>query len=359
MKICIAGICGFVGNGLARWWKAASSQVVIFGIDNLLRPGSEVNRPQLRSLGIDVFHGDVRMPSDLEGLPAAEWVIDAAANPSVLAGIDGASSSRQLIEHNLGGSLNLLEYAKRHRAGFILLSSSRVYSIPALAELPLKVSGGAFGLDLERVLPAGLSVAGIAETFPVAPPVSLYGSTKLAAEIMALEYGHTFGFPVWVNRCGVLAAAGQFGTAGQGVISYWMRAHAARQPLRYIGFGGKGYQVRDVFHPDDLAALLWKQMHDNQTGGERLFNAGGGVKNAISLAGLTSICDEFFGPYRPEPDSAERPFDLPWIVMDSRKAKQRFGWEPGRGLGSILEEIAGHIRSHPEWLEVSGGLSVS
>ena len=70
---------------------------------------------------------------------------------------------------------------------------------------------------------------------------------------MALEYGLSFGFPVWINRCGVLAGAGQFGTAEQGIFSYWLHAHASRLPLRYIGFGGHGYQVRDAFHPADLA----------------------------------------------------------------------------------------------------------
>src|SRR5262249_39149322 len=125
MKIFLAGICGFVGNALARWFKAASDEVSVFGIDSLTRPGSEINRPLLCSMGIQVYHADARLPSDLESLPAPNWVIDAAANPSVLAGVDGRSSSRQLIEHNLQGTLNLLEYAKKHRAGFILLSTSR------------------------------------------------------------------------------------------------------------------------------------------------------------------------------------------------------------------------------------------
>jgi CDP-paratose 2-epimerase len=355
VKISIAGICGFVGSSLARWFRAAGEGVSVFGLDNLARPGSEINRPLLRSMGIEVFHGDVRVASDLEGLPGADWMIDAAANPSVLAGVDGRSSSRQLAGHNLEGTLNLLEYAKGFGAGFVLLSSSRVYSIPALAQLPMKVAGNAFRLDTRQTLPAGISAEGIAETFSVAPPVSLYGSTKLAAEILALEYGFAFQFPVWVNRCGVLAGAGQFGTADQGVVSYWMHAHAARRPLRYLGFGGCGYQVRDVFHPDDLAGLLWRQMHDNQTGGERLFNVGGGIGNSLSLAELTYICDGYFGPHTPLADGRERLFDLPWIVMDSRRAGERFGWTPERKLSSILEEIAMHAREHPEWPGLSEG----
>jgi CDP-paratose 2-epimerase len=355
VKISVAGICGFVGSSLARWFRAAGEGVSVFGVDNLARPGSEVNRPLLRSMGIEVFHGDVRAPADLESLPAADWVIDAAANPSVLAGVDGRSSSRQLVGHNLEGTVNLLEYAKRFGAGFVLLSSSRVYSIPTLAGLPIKTAGNAFRLDTNEILPAGISTEGIAETFSVAPPVSLYGSTKLASEMLALEYGFTFQFPVWVNRCGVLAGAGQFGTADQGIFSYWMHAHAARRPLRYLGFGGCGYQVRDAFHPDDLARLLWRQMHTNQTRGERLFNLGGGIGNAMSLAKLTEICDGHFGPHAPQADGRERPFDLPWIVMDSGKARERFGWTPERQLTSILDEIAAHARAHPEWLALSEG----
>jgi CDP-paratose 2-epimerase len=359
MKLFITGICGFVGSSLARWFQAAGSQVTVFGMDSLVRPGSGINRTELISRGIEVYHGDVRTLADLENLPEADWVIDAAANPSVLAGVDGRSSSRQLVEHNLQGTLHLLEHAKRQGAGFILLSTSRVYSIPVLRQLPMKIDGRTFRLDTGATLPAGLSAQGIAENFSIAPPVSLYGSTKLASEIMALEYGYTFQFPVWVNRCGVLAGAGQFGTAEQGIFSYWMHAHAARRPLRYIGFGGVGLQVRDAFHPDDLAKLLWKQMHYNQAGGERLFNAGGGTENAMSLAELTAICDEYFGPHAPQPDNRERPFDLPWIVMDSLKAAEQFGWKPERSLTSILEEIAGHVRRHPEWLDISRGEAVS
>ncbi len=355
MRILIAGICGFVGASLARRFQAAMEGALIFGIDNLSRPGSEANRGALAAGGIQVFHGDVRMPSDLESLPAMDWIVDAAANPSVLAGVDGKSSSRQLTEHNLNGTLNLLELARRHGSGFILLSSSRVYSIPALSALPLRTEGLAFALDAGKLLPTGVTADGIAEEFSVAPPVSLYGAAKLASEVMALEYGYAFDFPVWINRCGVLAGGGQFGLIAQGVFSYWMHAHLARRPLRYIGFGGRGLQVRDAFHPHDLAGLLQLQMRDDTAKGERLFNAGGGAANSMSLAQLTAECDARFGAHAPTPDSTERPFDLPWIVMDSARARQRFGWKIERPLASILDEIAGHARAHPEWLDLCEG----
>ena len=85
----------------------------ITGLDNLSRPGSDLNRTPLQKLGIDVCHGDIRLASDLEMLGQVDWVIDAAANPNVKAGVDGRASSRQLIEHNLLGTLTSLNSGVR------------------------------------------------------------------------------------------------------------------------------------------------------------------------------------------------------------------------------------------------------
>jgi CDP-paratose 2-epimerase len=355
MKLLITGICGFVGSRLAAALPQRVLDVEIAGIDNLLRPGSEINRTELRSNGVRLIHGDLRCRSDVESLPACDWVIDAAANPSVLAGVDGRSSPRQLTEHNLAGTLNLLEYCRERKAGLILLSSSRVYSVKDLAALPVRQESNTFVLETDAPLPSGVSHRGVTERFPTSPPVSLYGATKLSSEIMALEYGLTFDFPVWVNRCGVLAGAGQFGTAEQGIFSYWLHAHAARLPLRYIGFGGCGYQVRDAFHPEDLAGLIALQLQRTPPA-DPVYNAGGGLENSMSLAQLTAWCDERFGPHQPEPDLRPRPFDIPWLIMDYRRAQSDFDWRPERSLGSILDEIAGHVRNNPGWLQRSGAI---
>jgi CDP-paratose 2-epimerase len=127
-------VCGFVGSALAEAFLELLEGISIFGVDNLQRPGSEMNRGLLRSLGVQVIHGDIRAASDLESLPPADWVIDAAANPSVLAGVRGNGSSRQLFEQNLASLVNVLEYSKKHKAGLLLLSSSRVYSIPRVSK---------------------------------------------------------------------------------------------------------------------------------------------------------------------------------------------------------------------------------
>jgi CDP-paratose 2-epimerase len=354
MKILITGACGFVGSSLAEWLLARREGLSIVGIDNLMRAGSEANRVRLRRLGVQFVHADQRAASDLEALPSADWVIDAAANPSVLAGTGTGAGSRQLFEHNLAGLVNVLEYAKRHQAGVVLLSSSRVYSIPALCALPMKICADAFALDDSAVLPEGVSAQGIRREFSTVPPVSLYGSTKLASETVALEYGEAFGFPVWVNRCGVLAGAGQFGTPDQGIFSFWIHAHRGRRPLRFIGFDGTGKQVRDAFHPSDLGALIDAQIHSERRGGQRIYTAGGGPRNSMSLGQLHAWCNRRFGAHEAGSDPRPRPYDVPWLIMDSCEAQRDFDWQAQTPIEAILDEIARHAESHPEWLERSG-----
>ena len=222
MKILITGIAGFVGSTIAKELLTQGSELTIYGLDNFIRPGSEHNRLELKGRGITIFHGDIRNRSDLESLPAVDWVIDAAANPSVLAGVDGKTSSLQLIEHNLGGTIQLLEFCKRHSAGFILLSTSRVYSIPGISSVKVESIEKAFRPVSNQSFSDGISEYGVSETYSTTAPVSLYGASKVASEVLALEYGHTFDFPVWINRCGVLAGAGQFGRPDQGIFSFWL-----------------------------------------------------------------------------------------------------------------------------------------
>lgn len=356
MRILITGICGFVGNALAHALLESGEGLEIVGIDNFVRPGSELNREPLRKRGVRLIHGDVRAASDVDQLPAIDWIIDAAANPSVLAGVDGLTSSRQLVEHNLYGTVNLLELAKLHRAGCILLSTSRVYSVAALSALAVEEADDAFLPRTDGSQAAGVSEHGIAESFSTSPPLSLYGSTKLSSELLALEYGEAFDFPVWIDRCGVLAGAGQFGRADQGIFAYWVNAYLQRRPLTYIGFGGRGLQTRDALHPRDLVPLLRKQMANSGSSQPRVVNVGGGATNARSLAQLSAWCAEQFGEHTVGADLSPRPFDLPWLVMDSRLASTTWDWRPTISIEEIWGEIAVHAREHPEWLDISAPL---
>ncbi len=350
MRVLVSGVCGFVGSELALGLRKAGHEVC--GFDNFSRPGSELNQSRIEEAGVEFWRGDVRNESDLARARGVDWVIDAAANPSVLAGVDGKTGSKELLEHNLWGTVNLLELCKREQAGMILLSTSRVYSIDALCALPVAAEDGAFVL---RESSASAGPAGITEEFSTAAPISLYGASKLASEQLALEYGAAFGFPVWVDRCGVMAGAGQFGKADQGIFSYWIHSWAQNAPLKYIGFGGTGHQVRDCLHPEDLLELILKQMAAGDRRGRRIVNVSGGVDSAMSLRQLSDWCAREFGPREVAVDLSPRPFDLPWVVLDAASAAADWDWRPRKTVQQICLEIAQHAREHPEWLEVSRG----
>ncbi len=374
MRILITGICGFAGSVLARTLLEHQAGLQLTGIDNLSRKGSETNLEPLRQTGIPVHIGDICDPAVLATLSPADYIIDCAANPSVLAGVDGQSSSLSVIQQNLYGTVNLLELCKAWNAGFILLSTSRVYSIPPLAALPLREADSRFvpvfqpqdsqtisGNAAPSTPIPGFSANGVSEVFSTAAPISLYGSSKLCSEALALEYGSAFGYPVWINRCGVLAGAGQFGKADQGIFSYWLHSWKSGRPLRYIGFGGIGKQVRDCLHPKDLAGIISQQLKSRPKGDDRIQNLSGGIGNSMSLRELSSWCRHRLGPSRSERDlsnqdfNESRPFDIPWLVLDSSKATSVWNWKPATSLNDVLEEIASHAESNPDWLDLVSG----
>jgi CDP-paratose 2-epimerase len=352
MKILITGICGFVGSTLAIELLNRTTGFELIGLDNLIRPGSELNRQGWKARSVRLFHGDVRNASDVDALPAVDWVIDAAANPSVLAGVQGQSTSRQVIEHNLVGTVNLLEFCKRISAGFLMLSTSRVYSLARLTALSIETRGNAFAPACHEYEGHGLTPEGVTEDFSTEPPLSLYGASKLASEVLVLEYGTAFDFPVYINRCGVLAGAGQFGKADQGIFSFWIHSYRRKRPLKYIGFGGTGHQVRDCLHPRDLAPLLLTQMSAPGRGGSAL-NVSGGANHAMSLAQLTDWCRGRFGSHEVQREPHGRLYDVPWLVLSSARAERLWGWQPATTLEGILDEIARHADSHPDWLDLS------
>jgi CDP-paratose 2-epimerase len=149
-----------------------------------------------------------------------------------------------------------------------------------------------------------------------------------------------------------MAGAGQFGNAEQGIFSYWLHAHAAKRPLKYLGFGGHGFQVRDALHPQDLARLVDFQLRSSLPG--KILNVSGGQSNSISLAQLTDWCDQRFGPHQPFADGSDRPYDIPWLILDSSEAFNTAAWKPQITLLQILEEIATHASAHPDWLSRCG-----
>lgn len=348
MKILITGICGFAGNALARSLLLTRENITIYGIDNLSRAGSETNLEPLRKLGCTIQVADLRSPHVLAEHCPVDWLIDAAANPSVLAGTNAQSTARDLLDINLTSTIPMLELCRKLGIPFTLLSTSRVYGIDALQRIPIEAHNGAFRPIAGQ--PDDFS-AGINETFSQDPPLSLYGTSKRCAELLALEYSHAFQFPVWINRCGVLAGAGQFGKADQGIFSYWIHRWARRLPLRYIGFGGKGLQVRDCLHPVDLTPLILRQ-YDAGMASEKphVLNVSGGMDSACSLQQLSVWCQSRLGPHDVDASPESRAYDLPWLVLDSSLAAKTWDWRPVISRETLFEEIAAHADATPNWL---------
>jgi len=168
---------------------------------------------------------------------------------------------------------------------------------------------------------------------------------------LILEYGECFDFPVWINRCGVLAGAGQFGKADQGIFSYWIHSFREKKPLQYFGFNGTGHQVRDALHPKDLVPLLSQQMMEPNWNAPKIVNLGGGNENCMSLKELSSWCQDRFGENEVVASNELRPMDAPWIVMDSTTAQNAWNWHVETKIEDILDEIAEHAEENATWLK--------
>src|SRR5512136_1292110 len=125
MRILITGGAGFIGSRLALFFQGELKSKVHV-LDNLRRRGSEINLISLKERGIHFTHGDIRQREDLMDLPGNfDLLIEASAEPSVLAGQDGSPS--YVIGTNLLGTVNCLEFARHRTGAFLFLSTSRVY----------------------------------------------------------------------------------------------------------------------------------------------------------------------------------------------------------------------------------------
>ena len=344
MKILITGGAGFVGSALAISLKANYPSYEILALDNLKRRGSELNLSRLKQAGVAFVHGDIRSKEDFDALPAVDKIIEASAEPSVLAGLDGTPD--YLINTNLFGTINCLNYALKHRADFIFLSTSRVYPIKTLETLNFEEAETRFVLADKQPV-KGASAQGIAEDFPLDGPRSLYGTTKLASELIIQEYNEFYGLKTVINRCGVITGPWQMGKVDQGVMVLWIAKHYFEQQLSYIGYGGTGKQTRDMLHIADLYRLIDWQLHNLEKINGEILNAGGGVQSSASLQELTKVCQQVTGKTIPIKQVTEnRTADIRLYVTDNRKVTRLTGWTPQIGIQQIVEDIH-------EWLKAN------
>jgi CDP-paratose 2-epimerase len=347
-NILITGGAGFVGSSLAILFKESFEGVAVSAFDNLHRRGSELIVPRLKAAGVGFHHGDVRCPEDLQSLPEFDLLIDCAAEPSVQAGTSG--SPPDVLNNNLTGTINCMEAARLRRAAFVFLSTSRVYPIPTLNSLPYVEDTTRYRWQPSPSVP-GYSEHGVAESFPLDGARSFYGASKLAAELILQEYVHNAGMKAIINRCGILAGPWQMGKVDQGVITLWVARHFFQKPLKFIGFGGQGKQVRDLLHVKDLFDLLVMQVKDPAKWDGRVYNVGGGLDVSLSLLELTALCETVTG-HRigiesvPETSSV----DLRIYLTDTRKVRKDFGWTPAYNAQGIVRDIYSWIDTNKDQL---------
>lgn len=335
--ILITGGAGFVGSNLAVSW-ARDTNARITCLDNLHRRGSELSLSRLNKEGVKFVHGDIRNPSDIDNIGSFDLLLDCSAEPSVHEGYH--SNPNYLIDTNLVGTINCLEAARRYQSDVIYLSTSRVYPIEKLRQLPLELSS-----DRLIVSPnangTGWSEAGISIDFSTSGARSIYGATKLCSELLIEEYRSMYGLRCIVNRCGVLCGPWQMGKVDQGFMSLWVSRHFFNETgLSYMGFEGKGHQVRDVLHIQDLYDLIRIQTTQFESLDTFIFNVGGGAKHSVSLKELTLLCQQISGhKIDITSDTNTRDADIPWYITDNSLVEKITGWHATRNVNQIVEDI--------------------
>lgn len=349
MKIVIAGGAGFVGSTLCIRLKNKYPQYEIVAFDNLKRRGSELNLKEFQNLNIEFVHGDIRNVEDLSALGQFDVLVEASAEPSVTAGLD--SDPTYVINNNLYGSINCFNACIKSKAKLIFLSTSRVYPIETIEKANYSEGETRFSFTNNQK-DQGISEQGISEKLSLEGARSFYGTTKLSSELFIQEYAAFYGLQAAITRFGVIAGPRQMGKTDQGVVTLWMAKHYWKQSLKYIGYGGKGKQVRDILHVDDLVDLIDLQIHNIEKFNGKIYNVGGGLENSASLQEMTAICEKITGNKIQIDEVAEtRTADLRIYVTDNSKIEAEIGWKPKKSVETIFKDIYLWLKENEEQLE--------
>jgi len=320
MKILITGGCGFVGSNLAIYFKENQIGTKIDTLDNLSRKGSLLNFQRLKKKKIKNFKVDISNNKKIKTLPKYDLIIDCCAEAAV-------EASKREIDRvfytNLIGTFNILKKCAEDKSKIIFLSSSRIYSIEKLKKL-----------KNNKTL--------INEKFDTLEAKSIYGYCKYSSEQLIKEFSFLYKLKYLINRFGVISGPWQFGRQDQGFVSLWVWKHLNRKKLSYIGFGGKGRQIRDVIHISDVCKLIALQIKQLNNIHNLVINVGGGRKNAISLKKLTKICQKVtMNKIKIFSKKTTSEYDIPYYVTDNSKVEKIYNWKPKKKFSQIVEDIYG------------------
>jgi CDP-paratose 2-epimerase len=326
MKVIITGVAGFIGGHAATHFLSEGHTVV--GVDNLSRRGNSENLQWLRkqsqdtagTLGRGTFQfvaGDIRSQIDMDRLFAAhadaQVVLHLAGQVAVTTSV---VNPRMDFEANALGTLNVLEGVRQYcpTATFLYSSTNKVYGGMEQITIIEKDGRYAYG-DLPDGMP---------ETTPL-DFHSPYGCSKGAGDQYVRDYARIYGLKTVVFRQSCIYGTRQFGIEDQGWVAWFTIATILGKNITLYG---DGKQVRDVLWVEDLVALYQRAIDRIDVAAGKVFNAGGGASNAMSLLELLGFLSELKGS-RVETAVADwRPGDQKVFIADISKVERELGWRP-------------------------------
>jgi CDP-paratose 2-epimerase len=339
----ITGSAGLIGSEASRWFHDRGFEIE--GVDNDLRAwffGPEASTGRTRrslesSLPRYRHHAiDIRDDSALGRLfqrhgHAIDLVVHTAAQPSH----DWAARNPHAdFAVNATGTLNLLECTRRHcpDAVFIFTSTNKVYGdLPN--RLPLIEQDTRWEIDADHPY-----FMGIDEHMPIDHAMhSLFGASKLAADVLVQEYGRYFGMKTTCFRAGCLTGPAHAGTELHGFLAYLTKCTMTGAPYRVFGYKGK--QVRDNIHSHDLVAAFWEVYRNPRIG--EVYNIGGSRHSNCSVLEAIDSTERICGrTLNWSYEEHNRIGDHIWYISDVRRFQSHYpAWTYRYSLEEILEEL--------------------
>lgn len=334
--VLVTGSSGLIGSAVVEHFNALGWLVI--GLDNNMRadffgPGGDTtrNRQRLRAqcanfLDIDLDIRDRNRVLNLVERLAPDLIVHAAAQPS------HDLAARRIFddfEVNAGGTLNLLEAARAMDAVFVHLSTNKVYG-DAPNDLAFT--------ELETRYEYADGRTGIDETMRIDQSKhSLFGASKLAADVLVQEYGRYFGLKTCALRCGCLTGGQHAGVELHGFLSYLVKTNVRGELYKVYGYKGK--QVRDNLHARDVARFV-ECFYTHPRSGE-VYNLGGGRANSVSvLEAFERIAALSGKPMRYEYVDQARSGDHICYISDLTKAQTHYpDWSVSVSLDDIFLDL--------------------
>ena len=341
--IIVTGSAGLIGSETVKHFARDGQRVV--GIDNDMRArffGAEASTSTTRDHLVQTVRGyehhdvDIRDAQRVRELfkqhvGRIAAVVHTAAQPSH----DWAARDPQMdFTVNANGTLNLLEAAREFcpEAPFVFTSTNKVYG-----DTPNRLPLQELALRWE-IEPGHEYEPGISETMSIDQTKhSLFGASKVAADVLVQEYGRYFGMPTGSFRGGCLTGPAHAGTELHGFLSYLMKCTVSGRPYRVFGYNGK--QVRDNIHSFDLVEAFAAFIDAPRQG--EVYNLGGSRHSNCSMREAIQLCDEISGRWLTwSYEEDNRIGDHIWWISDVRKFQEHYPrWKFRYGLREILEEI--------------------